>query len=97
MTMATVTTEPDLKDCDVVSLRVTEDHQICVRFRDGLVAELNFADLIKGRPGPVVETLRDPAYFARVTLSDGVLVWPNGYDLDPVSLRSWAERGWCGA
>jgi hypothetical protein len=95
--MATVTQEFDLKDCGVVSLRVTEDHQICMRFRDGLIAELNFADLIKARSGPVVAALRDPAYFALVTLSDGILTWPNGYDLDPVNLRSWAEQGWCEA
>ncbi|MDZ4289357.1 MAG: DUF2442 domain-containing protein [Prosthecobacter sp.] len=93
--MPTTTTEVELKDCDVVTLRVTEDHQICLRFRDGLVAELNLADLVASRSGPVVEPLRDPAYFALATITDGVVTWPNGYDLDPVDLRTWAERGWC--
>jgi hypothetical protein len=27
-----------------------------------------------------VEPLRDPAYFARVFLDDGILTWPNGFD-----------------
>ena len=31
---------------------------------------------------PDMEPLRDPAFFARVFLDDGILTWPNGFDLD---------------
>ena len=35
---------------------------------------------IVNQGGPMVEPLRDPAYFARVFLEDGALTWPNGYE-----------------
>ena len=35
----------------------------------------------------MVEPLRDPTYFARVFVENGVLTWPNGFDLDPIALH----------
>jgi hypothetical protein len=37
--------------------------------------------------GPMVEPLRDPAFFARVFLEYGTLTWPNGFDLDAIALH----------
>lgn len=82
-----------IDDCDVTRARVTGDHQISVRFKDGLIAELNFKDWIQSRTGPMAEPLKSPAFFADVDIEDGVLTWPNGYDLDPLTLRNWAENG----
>jgi hypothetical protein len=31
--------------------------------------------------------LRDPAIFAQVFLDDGVLTWPNGFDIDSTALH----------
>ena len=45
--------------------------------------------------GPAVEPLKSPAFFADVDIDDGVLAWPNGYDLDPITVRHWAEHGRC--
>ena len=92
------TVEPrfNLADCEVTTMRVTNDHRLALRFRDGLVAELDFAARISSQSGPIVEPLRDPAFFAFVTLEDGVLTWPNGYDIDPLTLRHWALRGFVG-
>jgi hypothetical protein len=87
--------EINLDHCEVVTVRATDPHRLVLRFRDGLVAELDFSDIIAGAPRPVVLPLRDPGYFATATLDDGVLTWPNGYDIDPVTLRGWAERGYC--
>lgn len=84
-----------LESCDVTRLRVTGDHQIAIRFRDGLVAELNLADWLAGQNGPMVEPLESAAFFADVDLDDGVLTWPNGFDLDPLTVRHWGERGCC--
>lgn len=38
----------------------------------------------------VFEPLRDPAYFAQVTVDPelGTVVWPNGADLDPMVLHA---------
>ncbi len=44
----------------------------------------------------MVEPLRSAALFADMDIDDGVLTCPNHYDLDPVTLRHWAEQGYCG-
>ncbi len=91
----TTTTSPTLEDCEVTSLRSNGDHRLCLRFRDGLIAELDFIDCVSKEHGPQTEPLRDAAYFSQVWLDDGVLTWPNGYDIAPETLRLWAERGYC--
>lgn len=40
-----------------------------------------------GEPGPMLEPLREEAYFARVFLQFGALTWPNGFDIAPEWLR----------
>jgi hypothetical protein len=57
-----------------------------VAFSDGSEGERDFADLI-AEGGEMVEPLRDVAFFARVFLDDGVLTWPNGFDLDSIALH----------
>ena len=59
-----------------------------VTFADGLVSDLDLADRLAGEVGPVFEPLKDPAYFARVTVDRelGTVVWPNGADLAPDAL-----------
>ncbi|SKB02851.1 Protein of unknown function [Prosthecobacter debontii] len=84
-----------LSACDITRARVTGDHQIAVRFRDGVVAELNLSDWLLAQTGPMVMPLHSPAFFADMDIDDGVLTWPNGYDLDPVTVRHWAEHGAC--
>ncbi len=94
--MSTTTlTEPTLTDCEVMSLRVTDEHRLSVRFRDGLIAELDLGDWVAKQHGPMATPLQEPAFFAQVWLDHGVLTWPNGYDLDPLTVRHWAEQGHC--
>ena len=82
-----------LDACDVTRVRVTGDHQFTIRFKDGLVAELNLREWLSSRHGSMVEPLKSPAFFSDVSIEDGVLTWPNGYDLDPTTVRHWAENG----
>ena len=35
----------------------------------------------------MLEPLRDPSYFARVSIEFGAPTWPNGFDLAPEWLR----------
>ena len=42
-------------------------------------------------PGPMIEPLRDAAYFSRVFLEFGAPTWPNGFDIAPEWLRREME------
>ena len=50
---------------------------------------------ISRQQGPMVEPVQSAAFFADMDIDDDVLTWPNDYDLDPVTVRHWAEQGFC--
>ena len=62
-----------------------------VSFTDGSVGEHDFASLVK-TAGPMLEPLRDEAYFARVFLEFGAPTWPNGFDIAPEWLHREMEK-----
>ncbi len=43
--------------------------------------------------GPLLEALRDSAYFGRVFVDAGALCWPNGLELSPARLRTLVTTG----
>jgi hypothetical protein len=57
-----------------------------VRFNDGSEGTHDFTAMVN-EPGPMLEPLRDEAYFARVFLEFGAPTWPNGFDIAPEWLR----------
>jgi len=57
-----------------------------VTFNDGSEGVHDFAPLVNEK-GPMLEPLRDEAYFARVFLEFGAPTWPNGFDIAPEWLR----------
>ena len=61
-------------------------HRLRIWFTDGAVGEHDFEPMV-ARPGPMVEPLRDPAYFARVFVEWGAPTWPNGFDISPEALH----------
>jgi hypothetical protein len=65
-------------------------YRLHATFSDGTSGEHDFSALVADA-GPMGEPLRDPAYFARVFLEDGVPTWPNGFDMDPEWLRREIE------
>ena len=71
---------------DMVRVEPRGGYQLALAFSDGSEGERDFADLI-AEGGEMVEPLRDVAFFARVFLDDGVLTWPNGFDLDSIALH----------
>ena len=66
----------------VVSVHVPRPYILEVTFTDGTRREV---DVEAELWGEVFEPLRDPAYFAQVTVDPelGTVVWPNGADLAP--------------
>jgi Protein of unknown function (DUF2442) len=78
---------------DVTEVRPSNDYRLAIKFSDGTEGEHDFADMI-AEGGEMVEPLRDAAFFARVFLDDGILTWPNGFDLDSIALHmEMKERG----
>ena len=65
-------------------------HRLSLTFADGFAATLDLAPALEG---PLFASLLDPAAFHGVTVEDGVPVWPCGADIDPGTLRIWAESG----
>ena len=65
-------------------------YRLRATFSDGMAGEYDFAAVV-GESGPMVEPLRDVAFFARVFLEDGAPTWPNGYDVAPGWLRREIE------
>ena len=62
------------------------DHRLRIEFSDDTIGERDFS-FIRSESGEMLEPLKDPAYFRRVFVEDGVLTWPNGYDWDPIALH----------
>ncbi len=65
------------------ALSVLPQWQLAVTFNDGLTGIVDVSALVHGRDAGVFESLRDPAFFARVYLDCGAITWPNGADLAP--------------
>lgn len=66
----------------VTKIKPFAPYGICVRFSDGSHGIHDCSALV-GENGPMVEPLKDPAYFARVFLDLGAPTWPNSFDMCP--------------
>jgi hypothetical protein len=68
-------------------VKVTRPFVLEVEFADGLIREI---DVERELYGEVFEPLKDPAFFAQVTIDSmlGTVVWPNGADFSPEFLYS---------
>lgn len=60
---------------------------IRVRFSDGCEGVHDFTAMVN-EPGPMLQPLRDEAFFSRVFLEFGAPTWPNGFDIAP----EWLHR-----
>jgi hypothetical protein len=69
----------------IFEAEVCGPHSLQLLFNDGTSKRVIILPLLYGR---VFEPLRDPAYFARVTIDPvgGTVVWPNGADFAPEAL-----------
>lgn len=77
---------------DVVDVRPLDGHQLELTFKDGLKAVVDLDRVIRSFDG-VFALLKDPEYFrlVRVDPEIGTIVWPNGADLCPDVLYSYAS------
>ena len=70
----------------LIEARYQGEFQVSLRFSDGKEGVLDGRELLK-RSGPLLEPLRDEAYFKRLFIDAGALSWPNGLELSPVRLH----------
>jgi hypothetical protein len=70
----------------IESVEVPAPFHLSLRFDDGDERTVDIEPLLNG---PMFEPLRDPKYFALVTVDPvcRTVVWPNGADFAPEALR----------
>lgn len=71
--------------------RYSSDFKVTLRFSDGTAGEFDGRALLE-RSGPLLDPLRDEAYFKRVFVEAGALCWPNGLELSPARLYETCSR-----
>ena len=77
---------------DVIEVRYMGGHRVWVAFHDGVAGEVDLAAHLHFRG--VFEALQDPRYFAGLHLDPeaATIVWPNGADIDPLTLYAWITK-----
>jgi len=71
----------------IVKVEPLDGFRLRVQFSDGTEGERDFSDVMR-EGGPMVEPLKERAFFARVFIELGTLTWPNGFDLDTIALHN---------
>ena len=77
-----------MQDYHVLEARYVIAHVVWLRFQDGTSGEIDLAPALRG---PVFQPLLDPLVFRNFAIHPEfhTLVWPNGADFDPETLRNW--------
>ena len=70
----------------LIEARYQGDFQVVLQFSDGKEGVYDGHALLK-RNGPLLEPLREEAYFKRLFIDAGALCWPNGLELSPARLQ----------
>jgi hypothetical protein len=70
----------------VVELQVVAPYGLRVRFNNVQTGTHDCSKLVH-ESGPMIEPLRDAAFFSRAFLEFGAPTWPNGFDMSPEWLR----------
>jgi hypothetical protein len=74
----------------LLHVKTIAPHQLELTFSDHSLGMFDGANYLASRQGPLLENLRDPAYFARCFVDAGALCWPNGLELSIARLRELA-------
>jgi Protein of unknown function (DUF2442) len=75
----------------ISSVKPVGGRRLAITFADGVHGVHDLAWLFEW-DGPILEPLRDQAFFDRVFLEMGALTWPNGLDLSPWNIRTRMEE-----
>ena len=75
----------------LLDVKTIAPHQLELTFSDHSLGVFNGANYLASRQGPLLENLRDPAYFARCFIDAGALCWPNGLELSASRLHELVD------
>ena len=77
---------------DIVAVRPTGEHNLWLRFEDGVEGEVDLKPIVSFKGG--VAPLTDLHYFEQVCVNQelGTICWPNGTDIDPLVLYSLVTK-----
>jgi hypothetical protein len=70
----------------VSSVAAMAPHKLHVEFSDGTRGVYDCAGLLSHDSNQIAD-LKDPSFFARVTLNAGAPTWPNGFKLQPWAIQ----------
>ena len=70
---------------DVLRVKALDGYRLWLHFSDGSEGVYDLSAYL-AKDGPMVQPLKDPAFFARVFVEMGAPTWPNSFDLDPINL-----------
>ena len=76
----------------VINVRPLGGFRLEIEFSNERIGERDFSFIFAKETGPMLDPLKDPAYFGRVFIDDGALTWPNGYDWDPIALHDEMKK-----
>lgn len=71
----------------LLDVKTFAPHQLELSFSDHTRGVFDGAHYLANRQGPLLEALRDHAYFARCFVDAGALCWPNGLELSAARLH----------
>jgi hypothetical protein len=77
--------------CRVCDFQIVGPHRLHVVFDDGSNRTIDFSSVLGGE---LLGPLQDLNLFNQVRIDPEVhtLVWPNGADFDPATLRDWPQH-----
>lgn len=80
----------------IQAVSVLPDHRLALTFRDALSGIADFSGIKTTTNPGIYAALADAEFFAQVQIELGVLIWPNGADLDPAWLHEnlQIEKTW---
>jgi len=70
----------------LLDVKTMAAHQLELTSSDHTQGVFDGARYLADRQGPLLEALRDPAYFSRCFVDAGALCWPNGLELSAARL-----------
>lgn len=75
---------------EVTGFEIVGAYTLFIEFDDGTSREIDFEPILHGK---IYGPLRDRKLFKEVKLDPDArtLVWPNGADFDPETLRNWSQ------